>query len=82
MQSNLKNELIVLVAPFLADFSREFRTATGRRRLGEFYTLRFGQFSFRINPILEGMAIPASTFLKELVSSSLDFFSRLFLLSI
>jgi hypothetical protein len=32
----------------------------------------------RINPILNSMAIPASTFLKELVSSFLDFFSLLF----
>jgi hypothetical protein len=32
----------------------------------------------RINPILTSMVIPASTFLKELASSFLDFFSLLF----
>jgi hypothetical protein len=36
------------------------------------------QADHRINPILTNMAIPASTFLKELVSSFLDFFSLLF----
>jgi hypothetical protein len=57
-------------------------SATGRRRLGEFYTLRLGQFFFRSNPVLKSMALHASTFLKELESSFLDFFSRGFFLYI
>jgi hypothetical protein len=46
--------------------------------LGDQDGRRIGQFFFRTNPILKSMAIPASTFLKELVSSFLDFFSRCF----